>query len=225
MGILRNLARKYKTDKYDKNHTFPVTGKSYIDVYENYFRKTRRDIKNVLELGVLHGSSLRMWRDFFPNAQIFGLDIDPRRVHKEKRIEVFTGSQDDPKALRKLINAAKHFDIIIDDASHVNRMTLASFNGLFGHVTPGGWYVIEDLRCSYTRGPGKCPGMAYNVNKNFKNKRKDLNDFFLEIIKNMDHFKGNIETVQFWSMMVFIKKAKPVGPKGYDSFSEFKMLS
>ena len=31
--------------------------------------------KNVLEVGIASGESIKLWHDFFPNAKIYGLDI------------------------------------------------------------------------------------------------------------------------------------------------------
>lgn len=200
MGILADLCNKYKvkgwTDKDGKTHTFPATGKSYLDIYEEYFQESYKKIRNVLELGVLYGSSLRMWRDFFPNAQIFGLDINSDFAFEEDRIKVFTGSQHDPNILNKVIKASNNrFDIVIDDASHINRLTLMSFAELFKYVVPGGWYAIEDLEASY---------MTFHGD----NKRQDMDTFFLSMLSKMDTLKGDIETIQFWPGIVFIKKAR-----------------
>ena len=49
----------------------------YLPYYWRHFRDLREDVRNVLEIGVQSGRSLRMWEEFFPNATIYGLDIDP----------------------------------------------------------------------------------------------------------------------------------------------------
>jgi hypothetical protein len=123
----------------------------YLDVYETYFQNMRYEKINFLELGVLNGSSLRTWRENFPNANIHDMDIDPataRFVSPSENIQVDIISQTDNEKLERYIHG-KAFDIIIDDASHINRFTINSFNVLFKALKQGGFYVIEDLGNSY----------------------------------------------------------------------------
>ena len=50
----------------------------YFEIYERHFTQFRnREIK-FLEIGVFHGGSLQMWKNYFgPKAQIVGVDINP----------------------------------------------------------------------------------------------------------------------------------------------------
>lgn len=86
----RQLARKHRTDKAAKDHTF--RGYSYLDVYERYFRPLKRRPINLLEIGVKEGRSLRLWKAYFPKAKIYGLDIDPAcKQYEEDRISIEIG--------------------------------------------------------------------------------------------------------------------------------------
>ena len=144
------IANKWRTDKAENG---------YIDVYEKYFEPLRYEELNILEIGVkrAHGdyphgaASHRTWKEYFPNSQIFGIDIDPKnKEYEQERLSIHIGSQHDPKVWRSVLNECDgDLDIIIDDGSHVNILTLASFCGLFPHLKSGGWYVIEDMGSSY----------------------------------------------------------------------------
>src|SRR5207302_1170293 len=121
--------------------------------YEHYFEPTRDRPMRLLEIGVLDGRSLEMWSEYFPEAEIYGVDIDPDcRRFDGGRKKVFIGSQDDPQFLTSIRQAVPSgFDIVIDDGSHYVKHMIASFHGLFDHVVPGGYYVIEDLHVASYR--------------------------------------------------------------------------
>ena len=72
MNDLDKLEVKYGADKWGKHH--------YTPVYYEMFKDRRDSVKKVVEIGTGEGASIAMWNDFFPNAQIYGADIDPKRV-------------------------------------------------------------------------------------------------------------------------------------------------
>ena len=156
-----------------------------------------------------------MWKAYFRRGNIFGIDIDPEcKRYEEDRIQIEIGSQDDGGFQKTCFGRDTKFDIIIDDGSHINRMTLASFELLFdSRLKKGGIYVIEDLGCSYDKLQTDqnileiWPGMKYNdPSKSYDNDRKDMDKFFLRKIRDLDHRSGNILSLQFWAMMCFIMK-------------------
>ncbi len=70
---------------------------NYFDVYERHFSRFRQRDVVILEIGVMQGGSLQMWKHYFGDrAKIFGIDIDPRcKVFEEENVRIFTGSQED----------------------------------------------------------------------------------------------------------------------------------
>ena len=131
MGRLHELAVKYSTDKYQHG---------YIDFYEN---NLPLEPKKILEIGVLTGASIRMWKDYFPNAEIHGLDLfEENPMPYIPDVIWHKGSQTDPTMLNKLRN--EKFDLVIEDGSHNSRDQLISFYGLF---SDGMYYFCEDLHC------------------------------------------------------------------------------
>lgn len=202
---LSELAQLHKSDKCDSNHTF--AGLSYTDIYSRYFEPIRYQHLNILEIGVLRGASLRMWKEYFPNSIIYGLDIDPAcKNYEEDRIHITVGSQTDSSVLQQVVNEAQLFDVIIDDGSHVNRMIETSFKYLWPHLVSKGWYIIEDLGCSFQACWESWPGMSLNSSKNFDNKREEIEAFYLEMLRNMDRHLGNVLSIQFWPYIMFTQK-------------------
>lgn len=145
---LDTLALKYNTDKSSDGHW-------YTRFYEQIFGPMRMRVESVLELGVADGASLRMWADWFPNARIFGLDMNPVEGEFGPRVVNVTVDQADEQRLLDLFTNEK-LEIIIDDASHDQEKTLNSLKYLFPLLQPKGWYVIEDMD------PGTFPRKFYN---------------------------------------------------------------
>lgn len=138
---LDELALKYGTDKGSTDH-------SYTRYYEQLL--AGRQVKSLLELGVWKGASLRMWRCYFDDANIVGLDRNPPRRDLEGiDVEQVQGDQNDPNLIESVALAYGPFDVIIDDASHISSVTIKSFQQLYPHLRSGGLYVIEDLQTSY----------------------------------------------------------------------------
>jgi hypothetical protein len=129
----------------------------YLDFYHHIFKNRRLEQISLLEIGVADGSSLHMWRNYFPKANIVGLDIIPpsARVVKlldQNKIGYIQGDQSDEASLSKTIRLAGDtgFDVIIDDAAHVGALAKASFRYLFNNgLKSGGLYFIEDLDTGY----------------------------------------------------------------------------
>lgn len=190
---LQELSVHYGSDKCDGNHT--VNGRNYLDVYRRYLQPFQSTASVVVEVGVLKGASLRMWRDYFDKAYIWGLDHNPLSVFSEPRITSIQGEQDNPSDLDR-IAPGQSIDIAIDDASHLNELTLATFAGLWPRIVPGGLYIIEDLRTSY----GEFAGHL--------NRRQLMDDFFNAKIALMDDHRGDCGFIHFWPMLAILEKAK-----------------
>jgi hypothetical protein len=208
---LQQLGRRYKTDK--GSHNFK--GITYLHIYDIFFRWFRDVPMNILELGVKRGASLRVWRDYFRKGQVYGLDVNPScKKWKDKRIHIVTGYQDDEKLLSDLAKKTKGFDIVLDDCSHINVLTLESFKILWPYVKPGGLYVVEDLRNSYTvnleadmkKGGWLSPHQKKSTK--LENHRIDMNELFFELIRQLDYRTGDKYAIHFYPMVCIMEKVK-----------------
>lgn len=145
MGDLKIIAKKTGARKTD------IVEAHYIDLYEKYFSELRDKKLNLLEIGIDRGGSLKMWLDYFYNANIFGIDIEDKSHFgwpKNNRCETTIGNQGD-KEFWANYTKEKNFDIIIDDGSHQPHHQEISLECLWPVLNAGGIYVIEDLHCSY----------------------------------------------------------------------------
>jgi len=143
------LATKYMTDKSPYNvmtHRHPYT--AVYDIFLTQY-KNKHDLK-FGEIGVLNGSSIRMWRDYFPHAYIHGFDILESCVNKIKDITGVTGhlvdaSQGLAPVLQKECIGGKKFDILLEDASHMLDHQLLFIRDAMEYINPGGLLIIEDI--------------------------------------------------------------------------------
>src|SRR6185369_13635192 len=122
----------------------------YLDIYHRHFRRFRGRSPVVLEIGVYHGGSLQMWREYFgPGTRIVGLDIDPRcAALAEDGIEILIGDQADRAFLAEVRRRHPHVDIVIDDGGHGMQQQIVSFEELYPHLQPEGIYLCEDMHTS-----------------------------------------------------------------------------
>ena len=140
---LDEIAQLHGTDKSTEGH-------GYTQIYERYLSGWRDRALTVLEIGVFKGASVRMWRDYFPQAQVVGIDKWGEALdHAEERIDVCVGNQSDTKFLEEVASTKGPFDLIIDDGAHRPIPQKTSLKNLWRHVSAGGFYVIEDIHTSY----------------------------------------------------------------------------
>jgi hypothetical protein len=206
---LKTLAVLNMTDKWSSHW--------YAQHYETHFASLRKKSLNILEIGIggykdpeLGGGSLRMWRTYFPNSKIHGIDIYDKSFHQERRIKIFQGSQIDEDFLEKVIQEVGTIDIIIDDGSHLNEHVIKTFKILFPKLKTNGIYVIEDTQTSYWKGFG---GTSANFNSletsmGFSKSLIDSLNYAEFDIDNYEpnYYDKNIVAMHFYHNLVFINK-------------------
>jgi SAM-dependent methyltransferase len=123
----------------------------YFDIYERHLGRFRGKAPVMLEIGVFGGGSLAMWKEYLgPGARLVGIDINPAcKAHEADGIEVFIGSQDDPKLIAAVLEKYPDIDIVLDDGSHQMRHLRSTFDLLYHRVKPNGLYFVEDLHTCY----------------------------------------------------------------------------
>lgn len=208
MKSLADIGRKFGTDKGDAAHAF--AGVSFLDVYQEHFAPIRSTVRSMLEIGVAEGASLRMWEEYFPFAQIHGLDIDPCVAFRTARIRVTTGDQHDETVLRR-IAGGETFDIVIDDGSHVVDHMVRSLALLWPRVRQGGFYCIEDLHCTHqdiSASVDLWPGQSHNApDTNYRNSRAVFLEAMERYLSHMDAQQWDCAAVHFYPRQVILRKA------------------
>src|SRR5688572_15825869 len=146
---LTELAKKYGVDKLHRH--------SYLPTYERILGNMK--VNRLLEVGVgfrdlmapfvpfyVHGASLRMWSDYWPDANIYACDLREDALVNERNIRSWCADQSKPYDMGRLIaNCGGKCEIIIDDGSHEYEHQIITATTLLPWVMPhGGVYVIED---------------------------------------------------------------------------------
>lgn len=123
----------------------------YFEIYQKHLEKYRHCDVRVLEIGVLGGGSLRLWREALgTKCRVWGVDIDPECVkHETTWCRVFVGDQGDVGFWRRIVEEIEAVDIVIDDGSHVPEDQIITFEQTWEMLRPGGVYICEDIH-------GKC---------------------------------------------------------------------
>jgi hypothetical protein len=168
-NILDSLELNQYCEKYgsDKGYVENTTTKSwpphnFADIYALLFGSRRQEILKVFEMGIgtkdlslpsnmgsygFSGASLRIWRDYFPNAMIFGADIDKSILFQEERIQTYYVDQRDTDSIGELWQAigGGDFDIMIDDGLHTVEAAINLFTSSIDYLKNSGIYIIEDI--------------------------------------------------------------------------------
>jgi len=151
---LTDLADQYGSDKGSTKHR-------YTELYHMLFHPYRQRKINFLEMGLLIGGpehgvdkdrkttdlpSIRMWLEYFPKAQIMGLDVSDFSWFEHERFSFHRCDMDSRDEVAAAAASMPAPDIVIDDASHASHHQQNAFLEIFPRLKSGGLYVIEDLR-------------------------------------------------------------------------------
>lgn len=205
---LDELARKFGTDK-GTSKSNELSPKGYTRAYAQYFDSLRDKKITILEIGVDKGASLKMWEEFFPEARIYGIDINlDCKQYETGRVKIFIGDQTDINFLQKVVvDTQGKFDIIVDDGGHKMRQHQVTLEFLFEHLKSGGFYFIEDLHTAYWGSYGG----GYR-------KRSSTVEYLKNLVDQINETGIRIEENRFKSFLkLFIKQ--PVFPKVLDQVS------
>jgi hypothetical protein len=190
---------KFNTDKHR------MAGKkrahTYLPEYDKLFEQYKDDTINILEIGVLDGSSLKLWSQYFTNSSnIYGIDcykrITKAKVERNVRgynnVELYKVDSVGPKGYderKKFFNNLKDqkFHIIIDDGDHKPESQVKTFNNFINHLHDNGTYIIEDIWDWDKNEKGKLNSKDKRSQTGLQYIQQNIPD--IEII-NMNHQKG-----------------------------------
>lgn len=165
---LKTLSQIMLDTGTDKN----ADGHDYASTYQVLFDPLRKMPINVVELGVYQGASLKAWSRYFTNAHsmIIGVDIDtaqyvaPPEEERDERVHVWAYDVTSPQLADRL-QLIGPLSVVIDDASHQVAQQSETFKLLWPLVSPGGFYVIEDLHTWWWEraNPASAPAFAHEL--------------------------------------------------------------
>jgi hypothetical protein len=153
MKTLLELFQKYNNYEDVEYPSDKNSYHSYIeDVYEEYFAPYRNKKINLLEIGVSFSGSIRLWNDYFKNAQIYGADnFSCGEDHKNKSQDLISGSIKNIKIIcddaydNNISHDLPEFDIIIDDGPHTLFTQMKCIEIYLPKLKSDGIMFIEDI--------------------------------------------------------------------------------
>lgn len=167
-NFLSVLCDKYGSDKgeiSESGHPYIWPSHTYADLYSRLFDHCRLNVKKVFECGIgtnktdspssmgndgRPGASLRVWKEYFPNALIIGADIDKDILFEDERIKTFYMDQTSSQSISNFWDTLGlyNFDFMIDDGLHEFYANICLFENSVSRLSENGIYVIEDVKLS-----------------------------------------------------------------------------
>ncbi len=187
---------------YMKSPYLSYKHSSYFQVYEDLLNPYRKTNLTFVEVGVLNGGSLFMWREFFgPSARIIGIDLNPLAKRWEKDgFEIFIGSQSDSVFWEKFFSTVGSVDVILDDGGHTNEQQIITLNCCVPNIRDGGLLIIEDVHASYLKDFGNPSSYSFI---NYAKKLIDFNNFrFPQLPSPKNTLNQYIYSIEFYESIV-----------------------
>tara|TARA_R110000824_G_scaffold185608_1_gene366571 strand:- start:1352 stop:2029 length:678 start_codon:yes stop_codon:yes gene_type:complete len=160
---------------YNKPKTYPLRKwVHYFHAYDKHFSRFRGKSPVVMEIGVDHGGSLEMWKDYFgEGCKIYGVDANPRcQTIDLPDVQIFIGDQENPALWEEIKKVVPKVDILIDDGGHTMGQQKVTFVQMYDHIKSDGVYLCEDTHTSYR----PAYGGGYKNNNSFIEYSKNFVD-------------------------------------------------
>ena len=135
----------------DNSITDKNTTHSYLGLYEDLLCSKRETAKNVLEIGIWDGGSIKLWDDYFKNAIIYGLDLTATNekwdsLKNKESIKLITGVDAYNQTFFNETFKEIKFDFMLDDGPHSLESMIIFIRLYSTLLTHDGILIIEDVQ-------------------------------------------------------------------------------
>ena len=202
LGEKNHIGESFKeiSDHFECDKT---TYHRYDKYYPMFLEKWRDTPLNIFEIGIENGKSLNIWKNYFPYAMIWGMDIS--RKYDGDRYKVFIGDQSNRADLVNVSSQIPKCQVIVDDGSHIADHQVNTFEYLFENLLDyGGVYIIEDIECSYWD--------SQQIIYGYETGNLNIVDYFTKLNHSVnDHYNLyentlNIKSITFGSNCIIVQK-------------------
>ena len=155
---LCKIGSVFGTDKSPYNNKFLKIGTTpgthrhpYTGIYDLLFQDFRNQKFNFAEIGILKNNSIKMFRNYFLNAKIYGFEYDKKLIEQAKshKLKNTFYSEIDVTNERSIKHNfskfKKKFKVIIDDSTHDVDDQIRLINNCVNFLDPGGMFILEDI--------------------------------------------------------------------------------
>ena len=186
--------KAFRTSPY-----YSIKHSNYFAIYDSLLKQFQGKKITFVEIGVLDGGSLFMWRKFFGDtARIIGIDLNPEAIKwKEKGFEIFIGDQREISFWRNFFKEVGKIDILLDDGGHKNDQQIVTTLCALPNINDGGILIVEDTQTSFMKfGNFKHKSFINFVLGNVKKihaRCDDLNvnaNIFTELVHSIEFYSG-----------------------------------
>jgi hypothetical protein len=187
---------------YQQGKYLSIKHSSYFQVYEQAFERFVGTDVTFVEVGVLNGGSLFMWREYLgPRARIIGIDLNPlAKKWEADGFEIHIGDQSDPQFWAGFFEAVGTVDVLLDDGGHTNAQQITTVVSALPFIRDGGMLMVEDTHASYLPAFGNPTGHSF---MNFARRIIDaINARFPQVPDVASDYGAQVFSVTFYESIV-----------------------
>jgi hypothetical protein len=187
---------------------------NYFHIYNELFQHLRGTECTFVEIGILEGGSLFMWRKWLGDkARIIGIDLNPDALKwNQHGFEIYIGDQGDPAFWQELLPKIGQFDVLLDDGGHQSFQQIVTTTEAIKHANKDCLIVVEDTITSFMKsfsnhGDKSFQKFAYSASDCLLARGQSLwpNDFIPVDNKESVNQFAKVNNIQFYNGMVCFK--------------------
>ena len=179
--IVKSDVVRIKGTEHTGGDRMSVYFNNYSKMYSNYLKPLRHSKKTIhlLEIGILKGTGLAMWDEYFENKKLYGFDYDLGNFEQNKNnlirlgafqkklptLKFFDQFADNSEMLKVTFGVEK-INLVIDDAYHSDESIINTFNELQPYLSNDFVYFIEDNSNAWKKLQIKYPQYNFDYNDN-----------------------------------------------------------
>ena len=189
-----------------KHHTDKAYRHGYAQVYERILGPKKQSLTVVMELGVLSGGSLRMWREWLPrNVTLVGVDYDTRKLedlrasglNSDSNVFLVQADQTNGTEMDALVKQWQP-DVFLEDGCHRERCQQLTMSFVIPRMKTGAVYIVEDLHpCDYKHQKECSNPRTYDILRRIE--AQTTNHPSSVCISNMGSLIRSVKNMTIWS--------------------------
>lgn len=189
---------------FETSPHYSIKHSNYFAIYDSLLKQFQGKNVTFVEIGVLDGGSLFMWRTFFGDkARIIGIDLNPEAIKwREHGFEIFIGDQRRISFWKEFFSNVGNIDILLDDGGHKNDQQIVTTLCVLPNINDGGILIVEDTQTSFM----KFGNFKQNSFINFMlGNVKKIHARCDDLILNNNIFAELVHSIEFYSGICAIK--------------------